>query len=108
MYELWGIDCIDTDDYGESKKNIMISRSFGKSTHRLFDVEEAVRVYVMRVAEKLRKQSSLARAIIVFLRTNKHCTDLPQYFLLITVQLPYPSSDSRVIVQAANDALKAI
>ena len=108
VYELRGVDCIDTDDYGEPKKNIMTSRSFGQLTSDYHQVAAAIRAHATRGAEKLRKQGSLARAIQVHLKTNKHRDDLEQYYPSIVVQLPYPSSDAFVIAAAANAGLKRV
>ncbi|MDH4572483.1 Y-family DNA polymerase [Salinicola acroporae] len=108
VYELRGIDCIDTDDYGEPKKNIMTSRSFGRLTSDRHEVEQAIRAHAARGAEKLRKQGSVARAIQVHLKTNKHREDLAQYHPALVVQLPHPSNDTRVIVGSAQAALTRI
>ncbi|WP_110641087.1 Y-family DNA polymerase [Salinicola sp. CPA57] len=106
VYELRGTDCIDTDDYGEPKKNIMTSRSFGRLSSDPHEVRQAIRAHAARGAEKLRKQGSVARAIQVHLKTNKHREDLAQYHPALIVQLPHPSNDTRVIVGAAQAALK--
>lgn len=108
VLELQGTPCIDIGDMETPKKNIMTSRSFGKLTDNLFDVQEAIRVHASRGAEKLRKQNSVARAVMVFLRTNRFRDDLMQYHPSIVIQLPYPTSDTREIVKAAQHGVKAI
>lgn len=106
VYELRGVSCIETDDYQEPKKNIMTSRSFGQATSSLVEIREALRVHAARGAEKLRSQGSVARAIMILLRTNRHRPDLPQHNPNLVVQLPRPTDDSRVIVATAQQALK--
>ena len=59
-------------------------------------------------ATKLRKQKSVARAIMVFLNTNRFREDLAQYNPSLVLQLPYPTSDTRVIVATAQRALQCI
>lgn len=108
VLELQGTSCIDVGDMNTPKKNIMTSRSFGKLTDNLFDVQEAIRVHASRGAEKLRKQNSLALAVMVFLRTNRFRDDLMQYHPSVVIQLPYATSDTRLIVKAAQDGVKAI
>lgn len=64
--------------------------------------------YVQRSAEKLRSQDSLTRAVMVFLKTNRHRPDLPQYSPSFVVELAHPTDDSRDILQAASQAFAAI
>ncbi|MGM0703896.1 MAG: Y-family DNA polymerase [Pseudomonadota bacterium] len=108
VLELRGVDCIDLSDMGEPKKQIMTSRSFGRLTGDLGDLREAVRAHAARSAEKLRQQSGLARALMVFLKTNPFREDLPQYSRSVVVPLPRPSDDSRLIVHAAMAGLHAL
>lgn len=108
VLELQGTPCIELDDMDTPKKNIMTSRSFGTLTGELFDIQEAIRVHASRGAEKLRKQKSMARAVMVLLRTNRFRDDLMQYHPSIVVQLPYPTNDTREIVKAAQSGLNAI
>ncbi|TDX29079.1 DNA polymerase V [Modicisalibacter xianhensis] len=105
VWELRGVDCIETDDIARPKQNIMTSRSFGRLTGYKTDLREAIRVHASRGAEKLRRQGSVARAIMVFLQTNRHRLDLAQYNPSLVVQLPRPTDDSRIIVNAAQRAL---
>lgn len=108
VLELQGTPCIDLDNLDTPKQNIMTSRSFGHLTNNLYDLQEAIRVHASKGAEKLRKQKSIANAIMVFLKTNRFREDLPQYHPSIVVPLPFPSDDSRIIVHAAQEGLKEI
>lgn len=86
----------------------MTSRSFGRLTGSLYDLHEAIRVHSSKGAEKLRKQNSVARAVLIFLKTNRFRDDLPQYNPSIVVPLPYPTNDTREIIKAAQQGLKTI
>lgn len=108
VLELRGTPCIELDDIDTPKQNIMTSRSFGKMTNNLFDLQEAIRVHASRGAEKLRNQNSVARAVMLFLKTNRYRDDLPQYNPSIVVQLSCPTNDTRLIIKAACDGLKAV
>lgn len=108
VYELRGVSCIETDDLGEPKQRIMTSRSFGTATNHYPDVAEAIRTHASRGAEKLRKQGSVARALTILLRTNRHRPDLRQHNPDLVVQLPHPTDDTRLIVQTARRALNAV
>ncbi|TDX24679.1 impB/mucB/samB family protein [Modicisalibacter xianhensis] len=91
-------------DIAKPKQNIMTSRSFGRLTGYQSDLREAIRVHASRGAEKLRRQGSVARAIMVFLQTNRHRADLAQYNPSLVVQLPRPTDDSRIIINSAQRA----
>lgn len=108
VLELQGTPCIELDDLTTPKKNIMTSRSFGKAVTLYADLQEAIRVHASSGATKLRKQKSVARAIMVFLNTNRFREDLAQYNPSLVLQLPYPTSDTRVIVATAQRALQRI
>lgn len=108
IWELRGKDCIELDDMTAPKKQIMTSRSFGRLTGDLVDLREAVRAHASRGAEKLRRQHSLARALMVFVRTNPFREDLPQHRDSVVVALPSATDDSRLIVKAAARGLEAL
>ncbi|MCX8582612.1 MULTISPECIES: Y-family DNA polymerase [unclassified Gilliamella] len=108
VLELRGINCIELDDLSTPKKNIMTSRSFGHLTSDLFDIQEAIRVHTSRGAEKLRKQKSVASAVLVFLKTNRFRPELPQYNPSIVVPLLSTTDDSRLIIHAAQKGLQSI
>jgi len=108
VWELRGRDCIELDDMHQPKKQIMTSRSFGRLTGNLADLREAVRAHAARGGEKLRKQSSLARAVLVFVKTNPYRDDQPQHGQSVVVGLPRPTDDSRLIVRAAMHGLESI
>ncbi|OCG08742.1 DNA polymerase V subunit UmuC [Gilliamella sp. wkB178] len=108
VLELRGIACIELDDLATPKKNIMTSRSFGRLTGDLFDLQEAIRMHACRGAEKLRRQQSVANAVAIFLKTNHFRKDLNQYHPSIVVPLAVATDDSRLIVHAAQKGLQAI
>ncbi|WP_447956491.1 Y-family DNA polymerase [Vreelandella sp. EE7] len=108
VYELRGVNCIELDDMTEPKKQIMVSRSFGRLTQNKADLREAVRVHAARAGEKLRKQQGLAQAIMVFVRTNRFRDDLPSYSKSVVVPLPSATCDSRALIRAASAGLEQI
>jgi len=108
VWELRGRDCIELDDTSEPKKQIMTSRSFGRLTGDRQELHEAIRHHASRGAEKLRKQQSLACALVVFVKTNPFRPELPQHHESLLLALPRPTDDSRLIVQAASRGLDRI
>lgn len=106
--ELRGTPCIEMNESDEPRQRIMTSRSFGRLTGELSELQEAIRQHAQRGAEKLRAQQSHTRAVLVFLKTNRHRQDLAQYSPSIVAELPEPTDDSRPILAAAQQALEAI
>ncbi|REC93395.1 Y-family DNA polymerase [Kushneria indalinina] len=91
-----------------ARERIMTSRSFGQLTEDKSEVRGAIRQHAQRSAEKLRKQGSLCRAVLVFLRTNPHRHDLDQYNPSQIIELDHATDDSRDIVAASMRVLERI
>jgi DNA polymerase V len=70
IQELRGMPCIPMKDPLEQKKMIATTRMFGSPVYDLASLREAVATYVSRAAEKLRRQSSVAGSLDVFVVTN--------------------------------------
>lgn len=105
--ELQGTPCIDLDHAPVPKQQIACTRSFGHAVTELKDLNEAITEFASRAAQKLRKQSSLAGQVLVFIRTSPFRKD-PQYSRSTTIPLRRPSADTAVIVTAALAGLGAI
>ncbi|MBB3185736.1 DNA polymerase V [Halomonas fontilapidosi] len=106
--ELQGTPCIELNDADRLRDRIMTSRSFGRLTGELSELQDAIRQHAQRGAEKLRQQDSHARAVLVFLKTNRHRPDLPQYAPSVVVELPEPTDDSQPLLAASQQGLEAI
>jgi DNA polymerase V len=106
--ELNGEACIGLDEITPPRQQIICSRSFGVPVSLLADLEQAVIAYASRAAEKLRNQFSIAGGIQVYIRTNPHKDDAPQYQQSTLVTLPEPTDDSRLLCRAALDGLRQI
>ena len=105
--ELKGQSCIDLEDI-QPRKNIMSSKSFGTLLTEKAPLEEALANYAARACEKLRQQNSRAQAVYVFVQTNGfHKTD-KQYNNALTYTLTIPTSDTRLIIEAAKFCLNRI
>ncbi|MDL0433869.1 DUF4113 domain-containing protein [Marinobacter sp. TBZ242] len=86
----------------------MTRRSFVKLTENINEIREAIRQHGQRGAEKLRRQNGLAKAVLVFLKTNPFRQDLHQYSPSLLLELPRPTADSREILHTAGYALERI
>jgi DNA polymerase V len=108
IYELRGIPCLPFEEVVPDRKNIMCSRSFGKSVQTRAEMEEAVSTYAARAAEKMRRQKLAAPSLMVFLETNSFRPQDAQYHPSQTVTLPVPSADTAKIIRAALSGLAVI
>jgi DNA polymerase V len=106
--ELNGVACIGLDEITPPRQQIICSRSFGVPVSVLADLEQAVIAYASRAAEKLRSQLSIAGGMQVYIRTNPHKDDVPQYQQSTLVPLPEPTDDSRLLCRAALVGLREI
>lgn len=95
--ELQGISCIDLEEHASDKKQIISSRSFGKSVTELAVVQDALSVFVANATAKLRAQGGQAALVQVSLQTNRFKPEQPQYNPSMVVPLPQPTNDSLVI-----------
>lgn len=102
--ELNGIPCIEMKDPLENKKMIATTRMFGKPVTELKFLKEAVATYTSRAAEKLRRQSSAAKFIDVFVVTNDYKGKQYQYNPQSRhkyVTLPYATSFTNELLHYA-------
>lgn len=106
-YELLGRPMLDIE-HSKSKQSIATTRTFERNHTDLSEIRERVATFAATCAEKLRRQKSSCNSIMVFLHTNGHRHDLPQYARNIVVKLPYPTNSSIELVTFANNALKQI
>ncbi len=90
------------------KKAIATTRTFERNHADLPNIQERVSTFAVTCAEKLRRQNSCTNLIMVFVHTNGHRQDLPQYSQHIMIKTDYPTNSSIDIVRYAVKGLKAI
>ena len=105
--ELTGIPCLQLEEVAD-KQNIATTRSFDKNLIDYESIHERVTTFAVSCAEKLRKQNSCCNALMVFIHTNGHRKDLPQYSQNIVVKLPFPTNSNIELANYAAIALKKI
>jgi len=106
--ELNGESCLELEEIGDKKKQIMTSRSFGKHVDTIAWLQSAITYFCMRGWEKLRKQESRAWSITVFVQSNRFRQDHKQYNNSYTLWFPVPTEDSGLLIKAAIQGLKHI
>lgn len=106
-HDLLGIPSLELDDI-QTKKSIATTRSFEKNYTELHELKERVSTFAFSCAEKLRKQKSCCRAFTLFLHTNPHRHELPQYNPVITIKLPFATQSGIELSRFATRALEQI
>jgi len=105
--ELRGQPCYTVVNVPAERKGLCVSRSFGKTTTVYEELEQATTAFVATVAEKLRKQKSVAQALTIFVMTNRFAKG-PYYVNGITVQLPVATNSTIEMIHHTVKALKKI
>lgn len=104
--ELNGVSCFELEEMPPTKKQIYCTRSFGVKATELEPILQATALYASRAAEKLRRQNHFVKTLHVFLQTSPF--DKNNYSKSATIQLPYPTDDTRVIIQYARHAVSKL
>ncbi len=107
VLELRGTSCYPLDANPDNKKEICTSRSFGYPIENYDELEQATTSYVSKVGQKLRKQRSLAKSVLIFIMTNKFAAG-PQYVNYKILQLPEPTNETSELIHYAVIALKTL
>ena len=106
--ELRGVACLEMRDISPPRQQIISSRSFGQSVTTLSELQEAVSVYMSIAAAKLRGQGSVAATVHVYILTNVHKKEEPQYTRGITIALASATDDTMQLVAAVKAGLRRI
>ncbi len=106
--ELQGVSCLALESVAPPRQNLCCSRSFGRPVEDFDELREAVATHVTRAGEKLRRQRSAASAIQVFLHTNRHRPERPQYFPMAGHELLVPTAFTPELIGEAVRVLERI
>ena len=106
--ELHGTPCLEFSHEQADKQSITVSRSFSKELYDIDELYETITTFAGIAAEKLRKQQSVAQELQVFIITNHHRDDQPQYYECGQVQFSTATDSTLEIVKAATTELQRI
>lgn len=106
--ELNSEPCIELEHTTPNKQSITVSRSFAKELTEITPLHQSLTTFVAMAAEKLRKQKSVAAQMQIFILTNRHRDDRPQYYESHLVHFPIATDSTPEMVKAANMALKEL
>ncbi len=99
--ELRGEPCIEVEESFAAKQSICVSSSFSEEIYGQEELCEQVANFASSVAEKLRRQGSVASELYIFAHPNRFKESLPQMFAHRLIQLSTPVADQRTIVAHA-------
>ena len=71
-------------------------------------MKERIVSFAVSASEKLRKQNSECKSLMVFVHTNRFRTDLPQYNRNVVIDLPFASNSAIEIAKYAVIGLQQI
>jgi DNA polymerase V len=106
-HDLEGISTLFLEDI-QPKKTIATTRSFDTNYTELKQLQERIATFACSCAEKLRQQKSCCTSLMVFIQTNRHRSDLPQYNRNIVVKLPFATNSNMDLASFATQALNRI
>ena len=106
--ELRGEKCLAIDDITSFKKQIIVSRSFGKKISSLETLQPIVNNFAVRGAEKLRNEKQKCSQVSVFIKTSSFNKNKAQHTGLRTVEMLGPTDDTRDILSATKKGLLPI
>lgn len=95
--ELRGESVLALEEHAPTRKEILVSRSFGDPVTTQEQICLAISKFIEDGSRKLRKQGSETQLLTVFLKTNRFSKSAKQYSNAIQVKLPYASSDTKML-----------
>lgn len=107
VYELNGTRKISWDEVRAPKKEIFSTRSFGQRITCKEQLLQALIVHAGIASTKLRKQNSLASAMLIFASNSPHDAQ-PFHRGSLTYHFASPTQDSRLIAQACRSVIDRI
>lgn len=106
--ELNGIEAVAPENHDSRRKSLCCSRTFASDITDADALTDAFAFFATNIARRLRRQGSAATGVSVFILTNPHRPDRPQYCNSAYCPLDEPTADTMTIADAANKALAAV
>ena len=104
--ELKGNKCLPIEKIRKQKKEIQISRSFGKPITKLEDLTQALAIYAINASAKMRSQNLKTSTIRVFARTS-HYSNQP-YQRSVHKKLINPTDNTNTILKIVSELSKEV
>jgi DNA polymerase V len=104
--ELRGVPRHQFGDKHETRKSIMVSRSFGHKIREYHQLEGAASNFAVRAAAKLRRQGSVCSTVVVYLTTSRFDEQVRR--VAKQVHLPEATADTGTLITAALGVLEQL
>ncbi|MBK16988.1 MAG: nucleotidyltransferase [Prochlorococcus sp. SP3034] len=104
--ELKGYKCLSIENIKTQKKEIRVSRSFGKPITRLEDLTQALAIYAITASEKMRLQNLQTSTITIFTRTSHYSNY--HYQKSAYKNLVEPTNNTNIILNIVLELAKEI
>lgn len=106
--ELRGEPCIGFEEMPAAKKQIATTRTFDHDIADYEPIHQRIAQYAASCAEKLRTQNSVCGEMVVFILTNRHKENVPQYYESCIVKLSVPTDSTLELTKCAVELLRKI
>lgn len=106
--ELQGAQCFRIDEPIEKKREISHMRTLGTRTGDLDYLRQSLATYATLASEDMRKEGSVCKEIRLFMITDFHREDLPQFGDSVKMSLPSYTMDTVKIIRAVWTLLDSI
>ena len=107
VLELRGMVCIDLIEGIPAKQSITVSRSFGRLVSERREVREAIATFIVRAAQKLRKDRLLASVVTVFVVSSRY-QDPQRSFNTVSFVCPLATDYTPHLLEAAEACLEVL
>jgi DNA polymerase V len=106
-YELIGVVCYPLfETIDENQKSLMVTRSFGTEVHDIETLKDSLVHYANNAGTKLRNRGLWTYNIGVYIRSAPFKDGY--YSNFTSIALNQPTQDTRILIQAAHEALERI
>ena len=106
--ELRGEPCIGFEQMPTDKKQIATTRTFAHDIDDPHEIHQCIAQYAAACAEKLRTQHCVCGEVVVFILTNRHKEDVPQYYESRLLKLSVPTDSTLELTAHASKLLREI
>ncbi len=105
--ELKGFPCLSLQEARPPRKELVVSRGFGRVTERAEEIEEALCEYASLAARRLRREELVAREISAFIMTSPFRPG-PQYVGIKSARFPEMTASTVAFIRAMRSLLSGM